>query len=186
MDHLHGLRKTGGPDLVATRGTDIGVVGRDLIGSGAVDVYPDHLPEQGVQVAGTGTGVVATAPVTQTQVQEAIGAEADEAAVVIAERLHHGEHGSRRRGGLEIGRDVEFHQHRGVVSPTARRGVPGEHPTVRRVVGMYRDRQQPSLPTHKDIVRYVEEWLGPQCPVLEDSYQAVELQRSGSGSLRAE
>ena len=75
-------------DLIASRSPPCKrIVRRDGVWQGAVDVDPEHLAQQVVDVLGAVVGVVGRAAVAHADVEKPVGAKRDHAAVVVGKRL---------------------------------------------------------------------------------------------------
>src|SRR5690606_21697481 len=103
-------------------------------GRAAVDVDPQHGAEQGLRVLPVGEGVPGPAAVAHADIEQAVGAEAEPAAIVVGRRLLHrqqqfggGGVGHVRVGGHTVADDA------GVPAPV---GVVDEEAAVAGVVGV--------------------------------------------------
>ena len=127
------------PDLAALAGlAHEWVAARDRVGQasgGVVDIEPQHLPKQCVEVLAVVVGIAAAAAIARAYVQVPVRPEFDPASVVVAE----GRVGDRQDdllgrgiGLVRVGRDVELRD----AHVAGRSRVADEEAAVRGVLGM--------------------------------------------------
>ena len=176
----HGFRQSPGVDLAALAGAPgERVRARDAVGTppGGARVDPHKLAEQRaavLAVADRPVLVAGSAAVAEADVQEVVGTEGDQAAVVVVLRLALTQDGAcaARVGAVGARR-------RPAVLDDARRpgavGVRHVEPPRRRVVGREGHRKQPLLAAATDPPAQIEERPGQPAPAADDLHGAALL-----------
>ena len=126
-----------------------------------------NVPEEVGDRLASPTRVALAAAVTQADVQHSIRAEQDLAAVVVGERLLHGEK-HRLAGGVRQvripGRDPEHRDHR-VPADVC---IVNHEPAIRGVRRVEREAEEPLFAAGRDPVGQVQERRRQQRPILHD------------------
>ena len=125
------------------------VVGRDRVRLTAVDIDAEDLAEQHLPVLRPVAGVTRRAAVAEADVEVAIRAEGEHAAVVVGERLGYGEEhplGARQRH-VRVRRDAELRDHGG---PVRLPGVVDEEAAIGAELRVEGEAQEPALAAGQD------------------------------------
>ncbi len=175
-----GIAQPERPDEVgARRRAREGIAGRDgMVGRRLgmmVDVQPQHLPEQVVDVLSAALRVAPAAAVPQAEIEIAVRAERDVAAVVVGVGLRDDQQDGLalriRAIGVERG-TLEPREHARAVS---RAGVAHEEPAVLGVARMEGEAQEPPFAAREDAAAQIEVGRGQEHAAGEDSDAAALL-----------
>ncbi len=139
------------------------------VGRRVVDVDAQHLAEQLVRILRAVARIVAAAAVARADVEQAVRAEAQRAAVVVFERLRDGQQHLRRRGigAVRIGRARAIRRdHRRAVAGAR---VVDEEAAVGRVERMKREAEQAALAAGGDQAAEVEKRRRRKGAIAQDA-----------------